>query len=200
MPLLLLLAFLAAPPAAGVGRATRVIPRADLLRGKSTLPLKEQDGVAENDRIRTQASGRARVVLNDGSILTIGASSLLAVRSAAEGTRAGSLELRYGRVRAFVTARTASQGAFEVRTSTAVLGVLGTTLFVDAAQDLTRVANLSDEPDARVRVTSTDPRAPGEVILLPGQGTSVPVRRPPEPPRKWTLEEVQAAKSDTDIP
>ena len=150
-------------------------------------------------RIRTQSSGRARVVLNDGSILNIGSSSLLTVRGAEEATRAGSLELSYGLVRAVVTA-SVEQRSFQVRTSTAVCGVLGTTLFIDSSRDLTRVANLSEEPDARVRVVSTNPAVRGEVVLLPGQGTSVPAQGPPQPPRRWTVEEVQAANQDTQIP
>ena len=201
MPALLLCAavLLPAAPPVDIGHTTRVIRRADLLRGKSTTALKEQDGVAENDRIRTQSSGRARVVLNDGSILNIGSNSLLTVRGSSEATRAGSLELTYGSLRALVTAA-AGQRNFEVRTKTAVCGVPGTTLFVDSSQGLTRVANLSDEPDARVRVTSTNPAVRGEVVLLPGQGTSVPAQGPPRPPRRWTVEEVQAANLDTQIP
>ena len=191
-------ALLPAAPAADIGHTTRVIRRADVLRGKSTTALKEQEGVAENDRIRTQSSGRVRVVLNDGSILNIGSSSLLIVRGAAETTSAGVLELSYGRLRAVVAAQVGKN--FEVRTRTAVCGVLGTTLFIDSSQDLTRVANLSEEPSARVRVTSTNPAARGEVVLLPGQGTSVPAQGPPQPPRRWTLEEVQAANQDTQIP
>lgn len=191
-------AALLAAPAADIGRTTRVIRRADVLRGKSTIALKEQDGVAENDRIRTQSSGRVRAVLNDGSILNIGSSSLLTVRGAGETSRAGSLELSYGRLRAVVSAQAGK--SFEVRTKTAVCGVLGTTLFIDSSQDLTRVANLSPEPGARVRVISTNPAVRGEVVLLPGQGTSVPAQGPPQPPRRWTLEEVQAANQDTQIP
>ena len=87
-----------------------------------------------------------------------------------------------------------------MRTKTAVCGVLGTTLFVDSSLGLTRVANLSDEPGARVRVTSANPVVRSEVVLLPGQGTSVPAQGPPQPPRRWTVEEVQAANQDTQIP
>jgi hypothetical protein len=187
---------------AGIGRATKVIRSADLLRGTAATKLKENDPVEENDRIRTQSSGRVRVVLNDGSILNVGQSSLLTVRATTATLRLGSLELAYGRVRAIVTPSksTPASPAFEIRTATAVCGVLGTTLFVDASRDLTRIANLSDDANSRVRVVSTNPQAPGEVILMPGQGTSVPVSSAPQPPRRWSPEEVRAANADTEIP
>ena len=184
----------------GIGHTTKVIKKADLLHGQSTTPLKEGQDVAEGDRIRTQSSGRVRVVLNDGSILSVGSSSLLTVRAGTETSRAGSLDLAYGKIRAVVTSTAAGQKGFEVRTATSVCGVLGTTLFIDGSRDLTRIANLSDDANSRVRVTSTNPAAPGEVILLPGQGTSVPLSGRPRPPRRWSPEEVRAANQDTDIP
>jgi ferric-dicitrate binding protein FerR (iron transport regulator) len=187
-------------PPAPVGKVTRVFRKADLLRGKAANELVENGDVAENDRIRTQTSGRARVVLNDGSILSIGQSSMLTVKAATDASRAGSLELAYGKIRAVVTANVAGARNYEVRTATAVCGVLGTTLFIDATRNVTRVANLSDDQTSRVRVVSTSARAAGEVILLPGQGTSVPANRAPQPPRRWSPEEVAAANASTDIP
>jgi ferric-dicitrate binding protein FerR (iron transport regulator) len=204
LPMLVVLAagaLWAAPP--GIGHTTRVIRSADLLRGKSTTKLKENDVVEENDRIRTQSSGRVRVVLNDSSILSVGASSLLTVRATTASSRAGSLEMAYGRLRAIVTSTpksTPPAPPFEVRTATAVCGVLGTTLFVDSSRDLTRIANLSDDANSRVRVVSSNPQVTGEVILLPGQGTSVPASGAPLPPRRWSPEEVRAANADTEIP
>lgn len=182
-----------------IGNVTRVVRTADLLRGKSTTPIKEHDAVAENDRVRTQASGRARIVLRDGSIINIGSSTLFTVKGANEGSRAGSLEIAYGRIRADVVA-SAGGGRYQIRTSTAVCGVLGTTVFVDASRDLTRVANLSDDPKSLVRVVSADAKTPGEVVLKPGEGTSVPVKGAPQPPRHWSPEEVLAAQQDTQIP
>ena len=183
----------------GIGHTSKVIKSADLLRGKSTMALKESQDVSEGDKIRTQSSGRVRVVLNDGSILSVGSSSLLTVRAGNETVRAGSLDLAYGKLRAIISPSAAGQKSFEVRTATSVCGVLGTTLFIDGSRDLTRIANLSDDAASRVRVTSTNPNAPGEVILLPGQGTSVPLSGRPQPPRRWSPEEVRAANQDTDI-
>lgn len=188
-----------APQATFVGKATRLIPRANLTRAERTQQLRQNDAVAENDRVRTAAGGRARLELSDGSLINVGSASELVVRAPTGAATATTLELRYGRVRAWVAPRTGA-GGLEVRTSTAVAGVLGTTLFVDASRDLTRIANLSTEPNAQVRVTSTDPAVTEEVILLPGEGTAVPTNRPPQPPRRWTQEEMQAGYEDTIIP
>lgn len=189
-----------APPAEtpAVGKVARLIPRVDLTHGAKTAGLNENDPVADNDRIRSAAGGRARITLDDGSILNVGSSSELVVRAAQSATQLSALELRYGRIRAFVAARTASS-RFEIRSRTAVCGVLGTILFVDATRDVTRVANLSDEATALVRVTSTNPAVRQEVILRPGEGTAVPANRPPQPPRRWTRQEMQAAYDDTNF-
>ena len=195
-----LAAALAGPPQANVvGKATRLIPSANLTRATRTLRLQLNDAVSENDLVRTAPGGRARLELADGSLINVGSASELVVHAPTGATTATSLELRYGRVRAWVAPRTGANG-LEVRTNTAVAGVLGTTLFVDATRDLTRIANLSAEPNAQVRVTSTDPAVTETVILLPGEGTAVPTNRPPQPARRWTQEEMQAGYEDTLIP
>jgi ferric-dicitrate binding protein FerR (iron transport regulator) len=191
----------AAPDSAPtIGHSTKVIPSANLLRGKSKLALHENDGVAENDQVRTQSSGRVRLVLNDGSILNVGSSSLLTVRPGSDTSRQGSLELAYGRVRAVVSASANTGKRFEIRTSTAVCGVLGTTLFVDSSRNVTDVANLSDDPNSLVQVTSRNPRFPGAVTLRPGEGTHVRGSGAPEPPHAWAQNLVRNSLADTDVP
>ncbi len=182
-----------------VGKVERLIPRADLTRAAKTTRLSQNDPVAENDRIRTAAGGRTRITLNDGSILNVGSASQLVVRTNPGATRqASTVELRYGRVRAWVAGQTGGS-AFQVRTGSAVCGVIGTIIFVETSHDLTRVANISTEVTARVRVTSANSGVTQEVTLLPGEGTAVPANRAPQPARRWTREEMQSAYEDTDI-
>ncbi len=190
-----------AAPAAQVGQVTRLIPRAELMRGRSTLPLHEKDAVAENDRIRTEDTGRVRVVLNDGSILTLGSSSLLTVKSLRQSSKAGSAVLAYGRLRAVVTAQSASQQSFQVRTATAVLGVLGTTVYVEADRKSAHVVNISEKGSgSRVRVRNAKRRIRGEVILMPGEGTVVEAGRPPIPPHSMGDKVLEEFVSKTEIP
>ncbi len=183
---------------AGVGKVTRLIPRADVTRAAKTLRLQQNDHVAENDRVRTASGGRTRLELDDGSLISLGSASELVVHRSTGATRDSALDLRYGRVRAWVASRSGAD-LFQIRTATAVAGVLGTTLFVEASRDLTRIGNLSTEPGARVRVTSANPAVTEEVVLLPGEGTSVSANRAPQPPRRWTQEEMQGSYDDTDI-
>src|SRR5258706_9136292 len=190
----------AAGRAVEIGRATRVIPRADITRGGFSGLLQENAGVAENDRIQTQDGGRARVVLNDGSILNIGSKSALTIKNETRSSRAGSLEIAYGMVRAEVVGRLAAR-RFEIRTFTAVGGVLGTTVFVDATPGSTHIVNLSDAASgSQVRVTSSNPRIRGHVVLNPGEGTIVEQGKPPVPPHAMGPEVTRQFVADTDIP
>ena len=201
--ILLLAAFSALMPASTLittGRVTRVIPRADLLRGRFGGLLKDNAEVVENDRIQTQSMGRARVVLNDGSILNVGSDSMLTIRGASQGSRAGSLELRYGRIRAIVAGQTSSS-VFQVRTATAVAGVLGTTIFVEIQGQATHIVNISEEGSgSQVRVNNVDRRIRGEVILMPGQGTMVMPGEPPIPPHVMGAAVVSDFLALTEVP
>lgn len=191
----------AAPPnVTTTGRVTRVIPRADLLRGRFGGLLKDNAEVVENDRIQTQSMGRARVVLNDGSILNVGSDSCLTIRGSSESSRAGSLELRYGRIRAAVVSQT-SASQFQVRTATAVAGVLGTDIYVEIDGQATHIVNISAEGSrSQVRVVNIDRRVRGEVVLDPGQGTMVMPGEPPIPPHSMGGVVVSGFLALTDVP
>lgn len=69
-----------------VGKTTRLIPQADLTRDARTLRLQQNDPVAENDRVRTAAGGRARLELGDGSLVNVGSASELVVHAPAGAT------------------------------------------------------------------------------------------------------------------
>jgi len=183
-----------------IGRATRVIPRADLTRGGSSALLQENSGVAENDRIQTQDGGRARVVLNDGSILNIGSKSALVIKKATASSRAGSLEIAFGMVRAEVVAKLGTRN-FQIRTLTAVCGVLGTTVFIDASPGSSHIVNLSDPASgSRVRVRSASRRIRGEVVLNPGEGTIVERGKAPVPPHVMGPDVTRQFVADTNVP
>jgi hypothetical protein len=183
------------------GRATRVISQVQLTHGRAKSSLNEMDPVAENDQIQTAAMGRARVVLWDGSILNVGASSQLTVKAAPAASQPAAIELAYGRVRAEVTKRMAG-AAFEVRTSTAICGVLGTTLFVDhdSKKKFSHVINISPlDSGSQVKVRSADSKIPGEVTLNPGQGTLVYKGKAPSPPHVMGEPDRNTARVDTDV-
>ncbi len=200
--LLVSLAGSAASPSREVGHATRVIPRVELNHGHKRSWLNELDPVWENDQVQTAASGRARLVLSDGSILSVGADSLLTVKKSPGASQAGTVELAYGKIRAEVTKRMAGGAAFEVRTSTAICGVLGTTLFVDhnRREKFSHVINISPlDSGSQVKVRSADSRIAGEVTLNPGQGTLVYKGKAPSMPHVMGQPDRDAARAETEV-
>jgi ferric-dicitrate binding protein FerR (iron transport regulator) len=188
------------PSVPDIGRVTRVLPAAELLRGKSRLVLRDNDQVAENDRVRTAANGRARIVLHDGSILSVGSSSQMILRSAPEGSQAGRVQLVYGKMRAQIISQLAARGPFELRTNTAVCGVLGTTVFIETNGNWSHIINFSDpQSGSQVRIRNVNPRVRGEVVLNPGEGTVVEGNKPPIHPHPMLESTRQLAFLQTDV-
>jgi hypothetical protein len=91
---------------------------------------KTKDDVMWNDVLRTEGGGRARVQLRDGSILSLGSNSELKIVQHDPATQQTELELNYGRVRSRVTQITKPGGKFQIKTPTAVAGVVGTDFIV----------------------------------------------------------------------
>ena len=200
LPLLALLLAFAPASAVEAGKATRVVPRVELTHGRIHSQLNEKDAVSENDRIRTESNGRARIVLSDGSILNLGSASQMTVKTA-PGSGPASVELAFGKIRAEINKRTSGGTAFEVRTSTAVCGVLGTTLFVDHNKKFSHVINISPlDSGSQVKVRSSNKKFKDEVTLNPGQGTLVYKGKPPSQPHTMSQVDRDAARAETDTP
>jgi hypothetical protein len=182
-------------PRAGEVRA--VVPVAHIVRG--TAPPEEARRLSPvfwQDVVRTQRGGRARLGLNDGSILNVGSESELRVLEHDAAAQRTALELSYGRMRATVV-RLARTGAdFQVRSRQAVAGVVGTEFIIRSTDDYSEVFCL----DGQVRVRNADPSVAGEVILNPGEYTRVVRGQPPTPPRPATPEELREAQEETDLP
>jgi hypothetical protein len=84
-----------------------------------------------DDVVRTDPNGRVRIRMNDDSLLSIGASSELRITSHDSQTHKTQVELAYGLLRAQIKKLAAGE-VFEVRTPTAVAGVIGTDFGIDA--------------------------------------------------------------------
>lgn len=130
--LTMLLFCCAASFAQEAGKISRVLPEGFVRRAGATAEAKLADPILWNDIVRTNLQGRVRIGLNDGSLLTVGAKSELRVVKHDTQSRQTLVELLYGGARARVQAITQRGGAFQVRTPTAVIGVIGTEFFVDA--------------------------------------------------------------------
>ena len=123
---------LAAPQAAvqRAGEVSRVIPAVSIARGSKTVTASTKTIVDWLDVLNTQASARARIALDDGSVLNVGSESSLKVVKHDGGAQQTELELAYGKLRSQAQKITKPDGKFEVRTPAGVAGVVGTDFYV----------------------------------------------------------------------
>lgn len=182
-------------PQPAAGTITALIPTGSVLREKKALEAKKDMPVLWLDTVKTERGGRARLRLEDGSILNVGSQASLVVTKHDPGKQQTDLELIYGKVRADVTKIATPEGHFEIRTKVAVCGVVGTEEFLEATEFATTVIALGG---GQVRVTSADPRLTGATLLNPGEAVSVIAGRAPGPKRLATSEELSRAVQDTE--
>ena len=140
-PFLIALAFLLSgsilmPPdisaqvAQRAGQISRAIPDVAIARGPQQLPAPVKALVDWGDVVRTGDGGRARVALDDGSVLNVGSSSSLTVTQHNAAAQQTQIELTYGRVRSQVVKQSKPNAKFEVHTAVGVAGVVGTDFFL----------------------------------------------------------------------
>lgn len=129
------------PAAAGTraGQISAAIPKDFVVRAGSESPGNRGDTILWKDLVRTEVRGRVRLALDDGSILNVGSNTRLQVIQHDNRTQQTDLQLRYGRMRAQVVRLVKPNARFEVRTNTAVCGVIGTDFYIEATETTTRV-------------------------------------------------------------
>src|SRR5713101_6115396 len=177
------------------GKITALIPTGSVLRETKTYEAKKDMGVFWQDTVKTERGGRARLRLEDGSILNVGSQASLIVTKHDPGKQQTDLELIYGKVRADVTKIAAPDGHFEIRTKVAVCGVVGTEEYLEASDFATTVLALGG---GQVRVSSADSRFPGITLLDPGETISIIAGRAPGAKRLASAEEMRRAVQDTE--
>ena len=184
------------PPRAGEIRA--LIPTAFVVRsGAPQREARKQDVVQWQDILRTDRGGRVRVALDDGSILNVGSESQLQIVQHDPRLQRTSLQLAYGRIRANVARIAQPGGSFEVRTPVAVAGVVGTRFFVKGAPDgICTVLALEE----KVRVRNADAGVAGEVILNPGEFTTVARGVAPATPAPAPPDLMREAEDELNLP
>ena len=112
------------------GQISRAIPEVAIARGTQQLPAPVKALVDWGDVVRTGDGGRARVALDDGSVLNVGSSSTLTVTQHNAAAQQTQIELTYGRVRSQVVKQSKPNAKFEIHTSVGVAGVVGTDFFL----------------------------------------------------------------------
>ena len=175
------------------GEVSRVIPAVNIARSGKTITASAKTSVDWLDLVSTQVNARARIALDDGSVLSVGSESSMKVIKHDAGAQQTELELTYGKLRTQAQRIAKPDGKFEVRTPAGVAGVVGTDFFVEyvnntmqviAFEGLVRVCNLSGVC----------------VLVKAGQMTSVRSgdNSGPLPPQPATLDLLVAASKDTD--
>src|SRR6202166_3144888 len=122
----------ALPDATGqrAGEVSRVIPAVSIMRGAKSMNASAKTIVDWQDVLNTQANARARVSLDDGSVMNVGSDSSVHVTKHDVGTQQTELELSFGKMRTQAQKITQPNGKFEVKTAAGVAGVVGTDFYV----------------------------------------------------------------------
>jgi hypothetical protein len=192
-------AFAGDVPASGTkaGSVTALLPTAHLSRTVNSKDVTKDaakgDDVLWQDTIRTEKGGRARITLTDQSILSVGSQAELKVIKHDAKTQQTQLELTYGKIRAEVTTVTKDGGGFEVKTPTAVAGVIGTVFGMDSSPVETSFLCMS----GLVNIRSTDPSIGGTTSCEAGKVVVMGAGKAPVK-RNATPEEYQKFFSDTE--
>ena len=139
------------------GKVTIVLPVAYLIHDTQQTPAKVAAPVYWGDVINTGHLSRARVALDDGSILSVGSDSNMTVQKHDAGAQQTDLDLNFGRVRAKAVDLAKPNAHFEIRTPAGVAGVVGTDFVIEYTDGTTHVTVIK----GKVRLCS----------LLPGGGT-----------------------------
>ena len=121
----------------GSGQLAGAVQALDQSATRNGSPLAIRDQVQWNDQLQTNNTGRLRVNLRDGSILSLGSNSQLHVVQHDAAAQQTTLELLFGRLRSQVVKLTQPNSKFEVRTPTSVAGVIGTDFLLIATADRT---------------------------------------------------------------
>lgn len=175
------------------GQVSRLLPNVEIARAGGQQRAAVASPIYWNDVLTSGSAGRARVTLNDGSLVNLGSNSSLRVTQHDAAAQQTALDLTVGRMRARVVKLTTPGGKFEVRTPVGVAGLVGTDFYLDVTPDYTdlivfedavKFTNLSGQS---VVVTS------GMLLRIMKDGTFLG-------PRPATQQEIQDAIASTDVP
>jgi hypothetical protein len=208
------------------GKLTAVLPVVNVIRGPQQTPASTADAIYWGDVINTGHLARARVALDDGSVLSVGSDSNLTVTKHDAAEQQTDLDLNYGRVRAKAVKQVKPNANFQIRTPTGVAGVVGTDFALDSEGDTTRIvvyegkvnfcaykSKKKEEPEgAQGGAEAGAPAAGGEdqkeknrrmlgpcVIVGAGESSSVQFNAAPTPPVPATPMTITDMTSTTSV-
>jgi hypothetical protein len=186
------------PEAAGqaaqrAGQVSRAIPQVAIARGSQNLTAALKTVVDWGDLVHTGEGGRARVSLDDGSLINVGSSSSFAIKEHNAATQQTQIELTYGRMRSQVVKQTKPNAKFEVHTPVGVAGVVGTDFFLSYLNGLFQVIVY----EGHIRFCNLDGQC---VDVLAGQTSTIrDGHMAPDPPSQATPAELTDAANATSV-
>lgn len=177
------------------GQVSRLAGSVSIIRNGVESAATQGQEVLVSDSIRAAADARAEVTFSDGSVLTVGPSSEVAIAFFAPEAQDSSavLDVIAGIARLTVNKAT-SWGRFDVRTTTAVASVRGTDYLVENTGAKTAVF----VAEGRVAVSSR--AGSGTVILRNGQGVDVPAEKAPLTVKTWGVKRRDEALARVTFP
>ena len=199
------------------GKLTAVLPVVNVIRGPQQTPASTSEAVYWGDVINTGHLARARVALDDGSVLSVGSDSNLTVTKHDGGAQQTELDLNYGRVRAKAVKQVKPNANFQIRTPTGVAGVVGTDFALDSQGDTTRIVVYEGKVNfCAYKATKKEEQGGAQggedqkkdkngrmlgpcVIVGAGETSSVQFNAPPTPPVPATPVTVTEMSSTTSV-
>lgn len=109
------------------------------LATRNTVTLHKRDKVNARDVLATNRQGRVRIVLKDGTTLSLGSNTRLTLLRHDREGRESHMDLSMGRLRTQVVELIKDGGFFQLTTPHSNLKVVGTDFFVDVTPTRTRV-------------------------------------------------------------
>jgi hypothetical protein len=173
------------------GEVKALIPDAS----RNAQPLAVKDTLQWNDLLQTNAKGRLRAGLTDGSILSLGSNSELKVVQHDAKSQQTTIELNYGKLRNQVVKITQPGGRYEVKTPNAVIGVIGTDFYVGYDNNRTTVICYKGQLTVTLVASATS-----AVTLNAGQMVVVSAKDVTSQPTPTPPAVVQATIRDTNTP
>jgi hypothetical protein len=175
------------------GQVARSIPDVAIARGAQQVAAPAKALVDWGDVVHTGDGGRARLALDDGSLLNVGSSSSLTVTQHNSAAQQTQIELTYGRLRSQVVKQTKPNAKFEIHSAVGVAGVVGTDFYLGYLNSMFQIIVY----EGHVKFCNLDGAC---VDVLAGQTSTIrDGHQSPEPPTIATPSELTDAANATMI-
>jgi hypothetical protein len=166
-------------------RHTRLIGKASIIRNGNSLPVKKGMEIFATDELITEKRTAVKIIFSDGGNFMAFEDSKVKIseykfKSAGDKSSLKSVfDVAKGKVRFFVKPETGRTNETNFKTSNAVMGIRGTSGFIDASNpNNTQLVVLTG------KVEVSNPKFPGQSVLVPpNQMTNVVAGKAPTPPK-----------------